>query len=359
MHYHTEKKNEQGGESLKTFIRIIISLLVLVVIGFWLNISDKENKEDSPNTIQSGDSSKQSPVLSEKDIRRDSLLKMVGKSIGEVQNLFGEPTRIDLSSYGYDWWIYDENPEEYLQIGIDDDRVVTIYAIGKKAEISPFYIGQSIGDIYAQNIVDTSIRFKYKGSSYRFELSEEDMNTNPLIQIDNVFVQLYMDKFSGELSSIRLMDAPTLIKIRPYELLFRGNLLEPPNEIELDEKQLERDLETELYNLVNIIRSQSQLPSFQWDEKTADASYKHSVDMYDNNNFSHELNGVLSDRLTAAGVVFQSAGENIAYNNIDAPDVIEEWLNSKKYRENLLNTDFTHAGTGVYKNYYTQVFTQK
>jgi uncharacterized protein YkwD len=349
-----------GGESLKTFIRIIISLITIAAIGFWINVSDKENQGDSDNQDYSFPNETQNENIqpapsTTMHFKTEGIFHLIGSTKKEVRKKLGEPSRKDLSAYGYDWWIYNKSQDEYIQVGMDKGKAVTVYVLGKDVDISPFYIGQSIGDIYAMNIIDTNISFKYKKSSYHFELSEEEINTNPLIHIENVFVQLYIDKFTGELSSIRLMDAPTLIKIRPYELLFRGDLLEPPNEIEIDEKKLENDLEMQIYEMANIYRIRHQAEPLQIDKKTADAAYSHSVDMYKSNNFSHtsQQYGELSDRLRAGGVIFQSSGENIAYDYIDASDVLEGWLNNTDYRDQLLNAEFTHFGTGVYKNYYT------
>ncbi len=66
-----------------------------------------------------------------------------------------------------------------------------------------------------------------KGNTYRFEFSEEDINTRPTVKIGGMYVQLYMDKFDGNLSSIRAFDAETLVKQRPYEVMYRGKLTEP------------------------------------------------------------------------------------------------------------------------------------
>ena len=83
--------------------------------------------------------------------------------------------------------------------------------------------------------------------------------------------------------------------------------------------------------------------------------------MYESDQFSHisEKSGELKDRLEANEVIYQIAGENIAANYLDAPAVIEGWLNSKGHRESLLNEEFTHLGVGVYKKHYTQNFIGK
>ena len=157
-----------------------------------------------------------------------------------------------------------------------------------------------------------------------------------------------MDKFTGTLSSIRLMDAPTLIKIRPYELVYRGNLLDQKN-VEKDEEKLEHDNEKQIFELTNIIRTRYHIEPLKWDEKTAQVAFNHSIDMYENEEISHTSKKYeeLSDRLDEGEVAYKTAGENIAANYIDAPAVVEGWLNSKDHRESLLNKDFTHIGVGV------------
>ncbi|HET6872445.1 MAG TPA: CAP-associated domain-containing protein, partial [Sporolactobacillaceae bacterium] len=52
-------------------------------------------------------------------------------SDGVIQKL-GKPERKEPSSFGYEWWIYGVNTENYLQIGISKGKVVTIFALGDK-----------------------------------------------------------------------------------------------------------------------------------------------------------------------------------------------------------------------------------
>lgn len=340
--------------------------MALTVIGFWMNISENSQEKSfeqndialQENQPQNGE---QVNVFSTKDLNLGELFGLIGSSKKEVQKKIGKPARIDVSGYGYDWWIYNKNKEEYVQIGMDQGKVVTVYAIGENVDIEPFFIGQSIGEIYAMNIVDTNINFEYKDSLYRLELSEEDITTNPLIKVNHIFVQLYIDTFTGQLSSIRLMDAQTLINIRPYELLFRGELLEPSVEFEIDEKQLKADREKQVSELTNVIRRRYEAEVLEIDEDVAKVAYAHSIDMYESGDFPHpsQKYGEITDRLKASEITFQNSGENIASHSIDAADVVEEWLSSKEYRDNLLKEDFTHFGVGVYKDYYTQVFIQK
>lgn len=50
-------------------------------------------------------------------VRVDDLM---GASVQTITNRFGQPDRIDLSRYGFDWYIYNNDLTKYLQIGIKD-----------------------------------------------------------------------------------------------------------------------------------------------------------------------------------------------------------------------------------------------
>lgn len=65
--------------------------------------------------------------------------------------------------------------------------------------------------------------------------------------------------------------------------------------------------------------------------------------------------------LTEAGINFRSSGENIAYGQNSAQEVMQGWMNSAGHRANILNQNFTsigigHTETGNGVDYWTQLF---
>ena len=286
---------------------------------------------------------------------------LIGKNEDELEKNLGTPVRIDESMYGYQWFIYNQNPKSYLQVGVENNRIVTIFAIGQNLDVAPFEIGQPVEEIFNTHYIDTNINLEYNGNSYRFELNDTDLNLRPMVQLGDIFVQLYIDKFTGNLSSVRFLDASTLIKQRPYELVYNGVLIQAPDPSEEMQRAIEEDTEQEIFDITNVLRDRNKLNVLQWDENTARAAFQHSKDMSENNDFSHTSKkfGDLDKRLKTADVVYQAAGENIAANYTDGPAVVEGWLNSKGHREALLNEEYSHLGVGVYQKYYTQNFIQK
>lgn len=298
-------------------------------------------------------SEKQKEILSS-----EGLLSLMEKSSEEITAVLGEPDRIDPSAYDYDWWIYEQSENEYIQIGVLDQRVVTVYGIGSELNAKPFKIGQTVQEIFEIQPVSSSLSLEYEGNSYRFEFSEEDMNTRPTVNIGDLYVQLYIDKFDGILSSIRVLDAETFIKQRSYEVTYRGELIEPQEISEEKWEKIESGAELQILSITNMFRKRHGLEKVKWDEETSEVAFSHSKDMKENNYFSHEspTEGNLVNRLSKVDVKYQMAGENIAAQYVDGIAASEGWLNSKGHRDTLLNGDFTHLGVGVDGLYYTQNF---
>lgn len=317
------------------------------------NFSPQEDKSLAKDTSED--------INSKMEVPTEGLATLIGKDVAAMEQYLGSPNRIDPSAYGYDWWIYKKDLSEYIQVGVKDDRVVTLYAIGSNVNIAPFEVGQKMQEIYSFVPIEPTIDLDYEGSSYRFELTENDMNLRPLVRMGDFFVQINIDKFDGIVSSVRFMDAETLIKLQAYEFVYVGELLEV-NSLELgNEVDVSEGSQKQIYDISNVMRARYNLEPLEWDQQVSEVALAHSIDMFETEDFSHtsEKYGELADRLDAGEVFYQIAGENIAANYADAPAVMEGWLNSKGHRETLLNESFTHIGVGVYKKHYTQNFIQK
>lgn len=106
--------------------------------------------------------------------------------------------------------------------------------------------------------------------------------------------------------------------------------------------------ETRMLILVNNERTSRGLKPLKLNEKARDVARAHSVDMFARGYFSHvDPDGHDPfQRMEAAGISFQSAGENLAL----APtlDMAHNGLmNSPGHRANILSKDFDTVGIGV------------
>lgn len=139
------------------------------------------------------------------------------------------------------------------------------------------------------------------------------------------------------------------------DLIYPGQILQIP--------QLESTVssyESEVIRLVNEIRQQNGLRPLaaNW-ELSRVARYK-SQDMRDNGYFSHNspTYGTPFQMLSAFGLSYRTAGENIAKGYTSPQAVVNGWMNSSGHRANILNASYTQIGVGYVSrgNYWTQLF---
>jgi uncharacterized YkwD family protein len=119
----------------------------------------------------------------------------------------------------------------------------------------------------------------------------------------------------------------------------------------------------QVIDLTNAQRSKNGLPALQHDTKLSGVAQKKSLDMAQNNYFSHTspTYGSPFDMMRDFGVTYRSAGENIAQGQRTPQEVVNAWMNSAGHRQNILSTNFTHIGVGYEKsgNHWTQMFIGK
>ena len=116
-------------------------------------------------------------------------------------------------------------------------------------------------------------------------------------------------------------------------------------------------VETAIYNKVNEERAKAGVPALTYNTVMQKYARIKSQDMGDNNYFSHEdLNGnLITTQMKKDGVSYNAWGENIAYigGNVSADALAEQfmtnWMNSSGHRANILSTNFSSIGVGVYK----------
>jgi uncharacterized protein YkwD len=103
-----------------------------------------------------------------------------------------------------------------------------------------------------------------------------------------------------------------------------------------------------------------------WNDALTSASLVHSDDMVAANFFSHTGSDGRSagQRMTAAGYVWRTWGENIAAGQPTVASVVAGWMNSPGHCANLMNANFRDIGVACvagssgnpYRTYWTQNF---
>lgn len=124
-----------------------------------------------------------------------------------------------------------------------------------------------------------------------------------------------------------------------------------------------QSLETEVTRLINIERTKRGLPALTINWQLARVARYKSQDMISRNYFSHTspTYGSPFNMMESFGLRFSAAGENIAYGQRSAQEVVTAWMNSPGHRANILSAAYTQTGVGAAKKsdgtlYWTQMF---
>lgn len=123
--------------------------------------------------------------------------------------------------------------------------------------------------------------------------------------------------------------------------------------------------ELETFNLINQQRTNNGLPSLTIDAEVQRVARIKAQDLVDNNYFDHNspIYGTPFNMLKNFGIIYKSAGENIAGNSSNSA-AVTAWMNSSGHRANILNSSYNYTGLAVvssprYGKVYVQLFIGK
>lgn len=147
----------------------------------------------------------------------------------------------------------------------------------------------------------------------------------------------------------------------------QGSNVAPEESSVSDSSNYIAEIEQAIFQRVNQERSAAGLPALSYNTTMEHYARIKSKDMGDNGYFSHEdkQGNLITVQMKADGVSYKAWGENIAYiqgtnsNSALATKFMDNWMNSSGHRANILSTNFSSIGIGVYKIGNTYYATQE
>ena len=106
-----------------------------------------------------------------------------------------------------------------------------------------------------------------------------------------------------------------------------------------------------ILNKINYIRNENGIASLTLDDLLTSTAQNKARDMVENNYFSHNspTYGSPFEMMKNAGVIYKTAGENIAGNpSID--NAISSFLESENHKKNILSNSYNYIGIGLEKS---------
>lgn len=264
----------------------------------------------------------------------------IGTKADYANKILGGKSRVDKSIYGFDWYIFNKNYNNYIQLGVKNGIVIGMYSNSKSmCSKTGIKIGSTKDSV--RKVFGNPLKSILKGNTY-YSINSE--NEYDVFDTNDTYTTIFYDKFNKyKVTAVKIVS-------KAAEQALSGFYAVP-------NAALRNSYEKEVFDISNAIRVRNGLKAFIYDTKASNAARKHAVDMEKNNYFSHyNLKGEGPDkRMNREGIKWRSEGENIATGQQDAIFAVEGWMNSEGHRENIL-TNFQHLGVGVAFNSQKQPF---
>ena len=282
-------------------------------------------------------------IESQVDMTSFSNIK-IGDTSEYVMNLLGKPDRFDKTEYNFNWYVYKNDKEKMVMVGIEDKKVVALFTNSiNSCENENIDINKDIN--FIRNNYDV-LKYKIKGN-IKYKIVSN--NEYDIIYKNKKYITVFYDKYDDN-------------KIWAYEIIKYTSEDEMNNIYPKENRKIEESLMLEIIDLTNCTRYKNNLEPLEYNEKATISATKHSNDMKNNDYFDHVNLKKESpfDRMKKEGIYYVCAGENIAAGQTNAIFVHNGWMNSIGHRKNILG-NYKYIGVGVvfggnYKTYYTENF---
>ena len=261
----------------------------------------------------------------------------MGQAVDGLIRQLGQPDRIDLSGMDYSWYIYNQDYGNYIQVGIHEDRIVSIYSAQDSL------------------LADYNIDLGMTKSQVESILSQEPTYEDGYMEghryiLDDTVLTFYYDIYKNE----------ELIAVWAEDLNFEPTIPKFTD-------SLLRDIEKQIFDLTNVARIQNNRPAYLWNEPAALTARKHSEDMALYNYTSHYDSQGRGpwQRAQDDNLDIRNLSENVASGHLSAIEVHHAWMDSEGHKDNIL-TFLKELGVGAarsshsdfygHRPYYTQLF---
>lgn len=144
--------------------------------------------------------------------------------------------------------------------------------------------------------------------------------------------------------------------------------VKPSTGVVTNDANFEAKVEQLIFNRVNAERAKAGMSQLSYNSTMEKYARIKSKDMADRGYFDHKNpeGQLITVQMAKDGVSYRAWGENIAYiggisdANAVADKFMTNWMNSSGHRANILSSNFTSIGVGIYKSgnryYATQEF---
>jgi len=190
-----------------------------------------------------------------------------GQSIAAYTAKHGEPIRVGKAYGGSEWWVFGTNAADYIQIGVKDGVIRSLYILGNKIETGMYTIGMTQANVLDEGYLARDFQLAVGDTPYELALSKKQKKLTPLIQFENdSFVILLFDDMTETVYGMYFLSNEALLDLEYYSVVSDEDY-----ESERDdwERSVAADEENaqQIKSILGVLRERRGLAMFQESEE--------------------------------------------------------------------------------------------
>jgi len=144
----------------------------------------------------------------------------IGQPIESYIEKHGEPVRKGAAYGGGEWWTFGSTAQDYIQIGIKDGIIQSLFILGDRIDAGMFTIGMNRDNILDEGYLAKKFHLSIRNQDYKLELSEEQQWATPLIQFENdSFLVLLFDIQTQSVYGLQFLSNEALMNLEYYPVI--------------------------------------------------------------------------------------------------------------------------------------------
>lgn len=257
---------------MKFFIKVVSLFILFIFIAYALPLYVDDGERTLPSS--SVVNNEQTSIDENKGypLPVTGYESYIGQSIGAYTAKHGEPIRVGEAYGGSEWWVFGTNAADYIQIGVKDDIIRSLYILGNKIETGMYTIGMTQENVLDEGYLARDFQVTVGDTPYELALSKKQKERTPLIQFENdSFVILLFDEVTKTVYGMYFLSNEALLDLEYYSVVS-----EESYETERDdwERSVAADEENvqQIKSILGILRERRGLTMLQESEELGAAA---------------------------------------------------------------------------------------
>lgn len=196
----------------------------------------------------------------------------IGQPISAYTAKHGEPIRVGKAYGGADWWVFGTNAADYIQIGVKDGVIRSLYILGSRIETGMYTIGMTQENVLEEGYLARDFQLTVGDTLYELALSKKQKKLTPLIQFENdSFVMLLFDEVTETVYGMYFLSNEALLDLEYYSVVseesYESERDDRERSVAADEENIQQ-----IKSILSVLRERRGLAMLQESEELSMAA---------------------------------------------------------------------------------------